>query len=424
MVPGLDIDIRPAKYVEKSKGKQLEEQMEESIVVWFPVLLVLILCLLLPLFLYMRKQRRARQQRQGFVFRNDHMAFRNQSMQFFDLGGAPTMQVGTDSGLSDLLGQMETSDAPSATGQFVNPLAETQLDIVPEHAMLDMGEEDLALEMVNEEEAIEVMHGALQLAEAATEELGAVTEELAGELDSGVAMEIEMLRGNIADMQNLTEEGNSAELMELATGTSEAMSQLTDRLEEKSNEHKKLVYALRMAKTIFARVLKDLEYAAKTLGGGDSGLSVNTEYIVEQVAESSGQSAAELRPLSNNVSQINADHILRAADCLQTLGYTVGQTNFTDPAALTSAFQSIEGAIETIRQVEEALGAVPDEDDANDTLLGAMQRVRAQLKSVKHVAAAREGGGRVKSESVSGELLDILKARRVGQQWKAKAGGQ
>lgn len=425
MVPGLDIDIRPAKYVEKSKGKQLEEQMEESIVVWFPVLLGLILCLLLPLFLYMRKQRRARQQRQGFVFRNDHMAFRNQSMQFFDLGGAPTMQVGTDSGLSDLLGQMEKSDGPTkAAGQFVNPLAETQLDIVPEHAVLDMGEEDLALEMVNEEEAMEVMHGALQLAEVATEELGAVTEELAGELDSGVAMEIEMLRGNIADMQNLTEEGNSAELMELAAGTSEAMSQLTDRLEEKSNEHKKLVYALRMAKTIFARVLKDLEYAVKTLGGGDSGLSVNTEYIVEQVAESSGQSAAELRPLSNNVSQINADHILRAADCLQTLGYTVGQTDYTNPTALASACQSIEAAVETIRQVEEALGAIPEDDDANDTLLSAMQRVRAQLKSVKHVAAAREGGGRVKSESVSGELLDILKARRVGQQWKAKAGGQ
>ena len=56
--------------------------------------------------------------------------------------------------------------------------------------------------------------------------------------------------------------------------------------------------------------------------------------------------------------------------------------------------------------------------------MGAMQRVRAQLKSVKHVAAAREGGGRVKSESVSGELLDILKARQVGQRWKAKAGGQ
>ena len=82
-----------------------------------------------------------------------------------------------------------------------------------------------------EEEALEEMHGALQLAEAATDELGAVTEELAGELDSGVAMEIEMLCGNIADMQNLSDEGNSAELMELAAGTSEAMSQLTHRLE-------------------------------------------------------------------------------------------------------------------------------------------------------------------------------------------------
>ena len=67
------------------------------------------------------------------------------------------------------------------------------------------------------------------------------------------------------------------------------------------------------------------EYAQKTLGGGDSGLSVNTQYVVEQVAESSGQSAAELRPLAGNVSQMNAEHISRAADCLQTLGYTMGQ---------------------------------------------------------------------------------------------------
>ena len=422
MIPGLDVDIRPAKYVEKSKGKQLEEQMEESLVVWFPVLLGLIMCLLLPLFLYLRKERRARQQRQGFVFRNDHMAFRNQSMQFFDLGGPPTMQAGADSGLNDLLGQIDSSDGFAKPGnQFVNPLAETQLDIVPEHSVLDMGEDDLALEMVNEEEALEVMHGALQLAEAATDELGAVTEELAGELDSGVAMEIEMLRGNIADMQNLSDEGNSAELMELAAGTSEAMSQLTDRLEQESNERKKLVYALRMAKSIFARVLKDLEYAQKTLGGGDSALSVNTQYIVEQVAESSGQSAAELRPLAANVSQMNAEHISRAADCLQTLGYTVGQADVADSAAVAQAAQSIDAAIQTIKELDEALGSLPEDDNSSETLLSVMQRARAQLKSVKHVAAAREGGGRVKSESVSGELIDILKARRAGQQWKSKA---
>lgn len=317
---------------------------------------------------------------------------------------------------------MDSSDGPAKPGnQFVNPLAETQLDIVPEHSVLDMGEDDLALEMVNEEEALEVMQGALQLAEAATDELGAVTEELAGELDSGVAMEIEMLRGNIADMQNLSDEGNSAELMELAAGTSEAMSQLTHRLEQQSNDRKKLVYALRMAKGIFARVLKDLEYAQKTLGGGDSGLSVNTQYVVEQVAESSGQSAAELRPLAGNVSQMNAEHISRAADCLQTLGYTVGQADVADPGAVAEAARAVDAAIQTIKGLDEALGSLPEEDNASETLLSAMQRARAQLKSVKHVAAAREGGGRVKSESVSGELIDILKARRAGQQWKSKA---
>ena len=315
---------------------------------------------------------------------------------------------------------MDSSDGPAKPGnQFVNPLAETQLDIVPEHSVLDMGEDDLALEMANEEEALEVMQGALQLGEAATDELGAVTEELAGELDSGVAMEIEMLCGNIADMQNLSDEGYSAELMELAAGTSEAMSQLTHRLEQ--HDRKKLVYALRMAKGIFASVLKDLEYAQKTLGGGDSGLSVNTQYVVEQVAESSGQSAAELRPLAGNVSQMNAEHINRAADCLQTLGYTVGQADVADPGAVAEAARAVDAAIQTIKGLDEALESLPEEDNASETLLSAMQRARAQLKSVKQVAAAREGGGRVKSESVSGELIDILKARQAGQQWKSKA---
>lgn len=149
-------------------------------------------------------------------------------------------------------------------------------------------------------------------------------------------------------------------------------------------------------------------------------MSVNTQYVVEQVAESSGQSAAELRPLVVNVSQMNAEHISRAADCLQTLGYTVGQADMEDSAAVAQAARSIEAAIQTIKELDEALGSLPEEDNT-ETLLSAMQRARAQLKSVKHVAAAREGGGRVKSESVSGELIDILKARRAGQQWKSKA---
>eukprot|EP00211_Chloroparvula_japonica_P005916 CAMPEP_0119149296 /NCGR_PEP_ID=MMETSP1310-20130426/43126_1 /TAXON_ID=464262 /ORGANISM="Genus nov. species nov., Strain RCC2339" /LENGTH=365 /DNA_ID=CAMNT_0007141399 /DNA_START=1 /DNA_END=1094 /DNA_ORIENTATION=- len=315
-------------------------------------------------------------------------------------------------------GQRTTSDAElggKMHGQMFNPLAEIDEGIVADEDMeleVEIGDVDLEEDL----DMNEVMESALELVETATLELDRATAEITESTHVDVTVELDRLRGNIADMQSsLGTEGDEAHLAELATGTAALMETLQTKLGV-SPEQRRAQLACRKARGVIIRVEKDLSYAAKALSGADQGLGVNVSYVIEQVIESTRQAP---KPLKAILEDLPEDIVGQFEDLVTSLEQ--GSFNIARAYASHGARVKLPILDRLQREARACLDILPEDevDDGMENTLGILHRARAQLK---HVQAAAQSQGRVKSDSVGGELLDVLKARRVGREWKQKMG--
>ena len=82
--------------------------------------------------------------------------------------------------------------------------------------------------------------------------------------------------------------------------------------------------------------------------------------------------------------------------------------------------QWVEYGLSAIQAAEGTIEDMPEPADTTEGLLDVLHRMRARLRHVE-TAARQQPGTRVRGDTMSGELVHILQARRAGLAWKNKA---
>ena len=149
---------------------------------------------------------------------------------------------------------------------------------------------------------------------------------------------------------------------------------------------------------------------------GDAG--ANATYVLEQLIGSTGGVPRQLDRCLEDI--LAEDPVALLAAALAALAGAAGrlERRFAEAGAAPAVFPDYLAVLEELRAaLDRCLAELPTgEGDLEQ--MECLLRVRAQLN---HVDEACRSRGRVKSGSVTSELLTVLKARRAGLKWKKKA---
>ena len=376
-----------------------------------PVACLLLLLAMVVAFFVRRRQRRRMLYTQSFGTRS---AFHMGSVGGAAPGTLPTSHV-AGIGVAGYAGPQpgRVEDLPlrapqvAAGGGYqqaaVNPLGERGAAAL---AAVEVGAVDL--------DAQEVMESALQLMETATLQLEGSARQSVGQAD-GVATDLDLLRGNIVEMKTrMSVAGQQARVAELAAGTSTLLSSLERKL-GLSPETRRQNLALGRARAALTESRTDVEHALRTLRG-DAG--ANVTYVLEQLIGSTGGVPRQLDRCLEDILAEDAVALLVAVQAALAGAAGRLERRFAEAGAAPAVFPDYLAVLEELRAaLDRCLAELPTgEGDLEQ--MECLHRVRAQLN---HVDEACRSRGRVKSGSVTSELLTVLKARRAGLKWKKKA---
>ena len=411
-------------------GKATQSIVDASLGIGIPVVLALLVCVVLGLIVYFkRKKKKEMYQRRPLLMGASGQEWQPEASMMLPLstmdsgsGAVKKMSVthvprGTMGGQEWMFRKSTSSDKQWSQGEMINPLS------VQEEGAEEEGEQEIELEIdigeVELEEELdinEVMGSALALVESATLELDQATATILESAEVDVADDLTRLKGAITEMQEQMQ-GEGTHLVDLAQGTAAIMQEIEDKI-ALSPEVRRQNLAVAKVKGLLQRSEKDLAYAAKAMGG-ESGLGVNKNYVIEQIVDSCLTTEGGIAPVAEDfMDDATVDTLGALATLLKSSGEQV-QNVYADIASsqgdewYVQTFEYLQG------QVDAALKALPAEIEGAsadlENMLNTLKRARAQLKHVK-----RRGSERVHRESVSSELQDIMKARRAGLKWKMK----
>lgn len=378
-------------------------------------ILVVLLCLLVPVLLWRRKKRR-----QALKHHGGYGGAMPQS-KYLEMPGAmgagaayAAGAVSTGPGLDTMVAGAAQTAAPA---QVYNPM---QAAVPLPAAGLDGADLDLDLF-----DAGECMDGALEAAEEVMHELDGM-DETAVVFDSGISSELEQLKGKMAEMQTMDARGDQAHLVELAVGTTAALEQMEAKL-EKSSAGLKMARAHATARSALTTSSKDLAHARDVLhrSSMDVGLSLNLSYIMEQVSQTCSKTATDLKVLQSELSpegeaQAACGTVVGELTKVAEHSHSWGGVSEMSAEDIQNHIQWVDFGLNAIRAAEGSIEDMPEPADTTEGMLDILKRMRARLRHVES-AARQQPGTRVRGNTISGELVTILQARRAGQAWKNKA---
>ena len=377
--------------------------------------LLVLLCLLVPVLLWRRKKRRQALKHRGH---GPSMAQSRYLEMPGAMGGAPGAYGSAPGAAAGPgLDAMMASASQAAPAQVYNPM---QAAVPLPASALGHAEPELDLF-----DADECMEGALEAAEEVMHELDGIGENSAI-IDSGLSSELEQLKGNLVEMTSVETRGDQAHLVELAAGTTAALEQMEARLEQ-SSKGRKVARAHATARAALATTSKDLAHARDVLHrrSVDVGLSVNLSYIMEQVSQTCSKTAADLKVVQSELSvegeaQAACGVVMGELTKVAEHGHSWAGVAEMSAEDIQNHIQWVEYGLSAIQAAEGTIEDMPEPADTTEGLLDVLHRMRARLRHVE-TAARQQPGTRVRGDTMSGELVHILQARRAGLAWKNKA---
>lgn len=450
------------------KSKKAEEKkaggidIKDGLTLWLPLLLACLVCLLFPLFVHRRR-------RQAALNRSNYRGMsiggtQNMDMQFLDSSeqfSQPNVTTGPSGSLSKLMEISKESERRTSS-VYVNPLAGTagalrspvndfgggimtnplaDFDLRSEQSapilmestnpllgMARRGPAEDAGEDDAEEEGFDLMGWALDSTEVASAELQKVSTALVGNIEGVEEEDIIILKETMEQFQNSNIQDAPQSAVDIAVSSTAAIDTLQQKLLASVDyKAQRAKLAARAGVVTLTPTVKDLEYALRALEGTSS-LTVNLQYVMEQMCQSSGSAAKaleedvvphlgvdpEAQKLSAGVAESLRDLGEQAAASIRAVA--MGGSSYEQEASgVRSTLEASRVALEKLRTMysEEDVTAM----DEMQSLLDSVNRMRAQLRHIEHTVKEK-----VEEMTMSSELRAVLDARRAGKAWKGFRG--
>jgi len=447
------------------KSKKAEEKkaggidIKVGLTLWLPLLLACLVCLLFPVFVHRRR-------RQAALKRNNYRGMslggtQNMDMQFLDSSERflqPKVRAGPSGSLSELMKISKESEG-RASSVYVNPLAGTagalrsgpvndfgggivtnplaDFDLRSEQSapvlmestnpllgMARRGPAEEAAEDVAEEEGFDLMGWALDSTEVAAAELQKVSTALVGNIEGVEEDDIITLKETMEQFQNSNIQDAPQSTVDIAVSSTIAIETLQQKLLASVDyKAQRAKLAARVGVVTLTTSVKDLEYALRALEGTSS-LTVNLQYVMEQLCQSMGSAAKileedvvphigvdpEAQKLSADAAENLRDLGEQAAASIRAVGMG-GNSYEQEASGVRSTLEASRVALEKLRTMysEEDVSAM----DEMQSLLDSVNRMRAQLRHIEHTVKEK-----VEEMTMSAELRAVLNARRAGKAWK------
>ena len=382
-------------------------------------------------------------------------------MQFLDSSeqfSQPKVRAGPSGSLSKLM-QISKESERRASSVYVNPLAGTagalrsgpvndfgggivtnplaDFDLRSEQSapvlmesknpllgMARRGPAEEAAEDVAEEEGFDLMGWALDSTEMASAELQKVSTALVGNIEGVEEEDIITLKETMEQFQNSNIQDTPQSAVDIAVSSTAAIDTLQQKLLASVDyKAQRAKLAARVGVVTLTPSVKDLEYALRALEGTSS-LTVNLQYVMEQLCQSMGSAAKTLEedvvphigvdPEAQKLSADAAENLRdlgeQAAASIRAVGMG-GNSYEQEASGVRSTLEATRVALEKLRTMysEEDVGAM----DEMQSLLDSVNRMRAQLRHIEHTVKEK-----VEEMTMSAELRAVLNARRAGKAWK------
>ena len=435
--------------------------IKDGLTLWLPLLLACVLCLLIPFFVHRRRRQDALRKSN---FRGMSIGGGLNAMQLLDTNeySEHAIRAGSSGSLSMLMNLPDGIRERKVSSAFVNPLAGTagvSSSALPggdfESAVVtnplanfnlrreqnapaltesinplaglyrgSEGHEYGPVEESTEVETMDLMGWAMDSTEKATVELDKVSSALVGKIEGVNEEDITTLKKAMIQIQTSDLEVSPNDAVEFAANSASAVENLQQKLLASVDyKAQRAKLAARAGVVTLHPAVKDLEYALKALEGTSS-LTANTQYVMEQLCQSTSSSAKALE--ENVVPHLGVEPesqalTAAASESLQDLGELAagsiraaasGSHSFEQNSpSVRSTLEAAHAALANLRTLysEEDVSAM----DEMQSLLDSVNRMRAQLRHVEHTVKEK-----VEEMTMSSELRAVLEARRAGKAWK------